>query len=64
MRCMRIAESQVGLIHRLQAMGAGLSRSAIDRRVRAGRWEHALPSVYRMRGCASSLQQRAMAACL
>lgn len=62
--CIRVAESQCGLIHRHQALAAGMSGSAIDRRVQSKRWALVFPSVYRIRGHASSPQQTAMAACM
>jgi predicted transcriptional regulator of viral defense system len=60
----RLAARQHGVVSRVQAVDAGLSRSAIDRRLGAGRWSIVLPGIYRLEGAPSTGRQRAMAACL
>lgn len=62
--CARLAASQYGLIGRTQALALGMSKSAIHRRVAAGRWEAVLPAVYRLAGAPVSWNQRQMAAVL
>lgn len=42
----RIAAQQFGLIEFKQALAAGMSKSAINRRVRTGAWRRPLPRVY------------------
>jgi hypothetical protein len=46
-RIARVAISQEGAFTRGQAVGAGYSPAAIERRLRAGAWERVLPRVYR-----------------
>ena len=59
------ARAQMGLVTRAQAMSAGFSSSAIDRRLRNGELERVAPLVYRLRaGPAASTEQRLLAACL
>lgn len=62
--CTAIASAQFGLINLVQALAAGLSRSAIKRRLASGRWERVLPRVFRIAGSPGSWHQDAMAACL
>lgn len=62
--CSSHAREQFGLITRAQALACGLSRTMITKRLSSGRWERALPSVYRIAGSPSSWNQDAMAACL
>lgn len=42
----RLVESQDRLVHARQAIDAGLTRGAIDRRLQDGHWRRLLPSVY------------------
>ncbi len=44
---LRLIARQEGLITRQQALTAGLSASAIGRRISEGRWQRVLPGVYR-----------------
>ncbi|MGH2687029.1 MAG: type IV toxin-antitoxin system AbiEi family antitoxin domain-containing protein, partial [Actinomycetota bacterium] len=62
--CDLIAAGQHGVITRAQALGAGLSRSAVDRRVAAGRWRTLRPGVYAPRSVPPSWHQRLTAAVL
>ena len=62
--CSALAERQYGAIERSQALGAGLSASAIDRRVASGRWKRILPRVYIVNGTPNSWRTLASAACL
>lgn len=55
---------QHGLVTRAQLFEAGLSSSAIDRRLASGRLIVALPRVYRLRSAVESSHQRILAACL
>ena len=59
-----VAASQYGVFSRGQAIAAGFSKSAIDRRVRSGRWRVALRGVYRLSGVPPSHQQKLMEAFL
>jgi hypothetical protein len=56
--------NQMGLITVAQARGAGMSPSAITRRVQCGRWLHAHPGVYRDALVPVTLEQQALAALL
>ena len=58
------AKRQYGLISRTQGLAIGLSKSAIDRRLRAGEWEKFFPHVYRLAGTPGSDHQRVLGACL
>lgn len=58
------AQQQFGLISRDQALGLGLSRSALHRRLKAKQLLRFLPGVYRMPGTVDSVNQRIMGACL
>ena len=60
----RLAAGQHGLITHAQACAAGLSRTAIMRRVRAGTWQLMRPRVFRPKDARESLEQRMLAACL
>jgi hypothetical protein len=62
--CGEHAARQHGVLSYAQVLACGMSRSAISRRVAAGRWEMVLPSVYRLAGVPSTWYQRLMAACL
>jgi hypothetical protein len=60
-----IVGAQFGVIGRSQALGCGLSRSAIDHRVgQDGRWRRLLPGVYATTTGDVTPDQRAMAALL
>jgi very-short-patch-repair endonuclease len=59
-----IAAEQFGVVGIAQALDAGVTRSAVSRRVRAGLWERLLPTVYRVAGVPPSGRQAAMAAAL
>ncbi len=47
MRDLRLIATQEGLITRRQALGVGLSGSAVSRRLTSGEWKPVLPGVYR-----------------
>ncbi len=55
---------QHGLIHRDQALRAGLTRTQIERRLTSGEWERMHRNVYRNRSSSPTFEQRALAACL
>lgn len=59
-----IAATRYGLITMDEALGAGISREAVRRRVRAGSLIEIAPRVFRVAGAPRSWQQRAMAASL
>lgn len=63
-RCVDLAEKQFGLIDRVQAARAGMTKSAIARRLSARRWRPVLPGVYRMAGAPISWEQSLKAATL
>lgn len=58
-----IALSQHGLITRQQAIEAGLSPRAVDRRLEFGEWVRIFPGIYRIAG-AASVYQDLKATCL
>ncbi|MCZ7527271.1 MAG: DUF559 domain-containing protein [Acidimicrobiia bacterium] len=58
------ASTQLGLFTRAQALGAGFSASAVDRRLGEGHWEPVLPGVYRQAGGLTSRRQLLLAAVL
>lgn len=60
----RLAGRQFGVFSRAQAFDCGASRSLIQRRVAAGRWEAMAWGVYRLVGSNEGWEQRQMAACL
>lgn len=60
----RLAERQLGLVTTGQAEAAGLSRHAIDHRVRTGRWSRVHRGVLRIEGHPRSHRQSLAAACL
>lgn len=61
----RLAREQFGVIHRAQALECGMTRSAVDYRIRdGGPWQVMLPGVYAITTGTVSLDQRAMAALL
>jgi hypothetical protein len=57
-------ERQHGLVTRAQVLRAGLSRRAIDWRLKTGQWLAARPGVYRLRGTLATWEQRVHAAML
>lgn len=59
-----LASEQHGLVTRAQALKAGLSSSAIDRRLRNGAWDAPYVGVYRLRGSMKSDEQKTLAVCL
>lgn len=58
------AEAQFGVFNRVQAIAAGHSDTSIRHRRETGRWDAALPDVFRMAGAPETWQQKAMAAVL
>src|ERR1700759_2876067 len=61
---LRLAAEQEGVFSRAQALDAGLTPSALSRRVRKRTWELVMPGVYGVVGSASSLRRSAMASAL
>lgn len=59
--CLKIGSEQFGLISLAQALAAGMTRRAIERRLLSGRWDRIAPSVYRIAGSTPSWHQDAMA---
>ena len=59
-----VAERQLGLISRAQALELGVSSSAIGRHVDRGSWRPDLPGVYAVAGAPRSGRQGQLAACL
>lgn len=59
-----LAATQHGLFTQAQARKAGMTPSAISRRVSAGLWDRVLPGVYRFAGAPISSRQEAKAATL
>lgn len=62
--CQRLAMNQHGVLSRTQALGLGMSPSAIHRRLKTGRWERIFPEVYRLAGSTSTWLQSLTAALL
>lgn len=60
----RLARRQYGLVSRRQALASGASRSLVQRRLAAARWEQVFTGVYRLAGIAPSWRQNLLAACL
>lgn len=60
----QFSASQHGVFSRAQAVAAGMSPSAIDRRVNSGEWAPVDHAVYRGAATPTSWHQRLMAACL
>jgi very-short-patch-repair endonuclease len=58
------AASQYGVVSRAQAVERGMSESAVDRRLKSGRWVTVFPSVFRVVGAPVTARQRVMAAAL
>lgn len=63
-RCAALASRQHGCISLEQALGCGLSREGVSRRVRSGRWRRVLPRVYVICGSRATWEQRVVAAAL
>ena len=61
---MDLVRRQYGLISRAQALRAGFSSNAIDRRTTSGTWETIARGVYRLPAAPRSWHQRALALCL
>jgi very-short-patch-repair endonuclease len=59
-----VVERQLGVFSRAQALGAGMSREMIRRRLRAGEWVRCHAGVYRLAGAPRSWEQKLVAACL
>lgn len=59
-----LAERQLGLLTRRQALEQGWSPGRIDRAVAARRWVVERPGVYRIAGAPASREQALLAACL
>jgi len=64
LRLLGLAQAQHGVLSRHQALGEGLSASAIDRRLAAGEWVRVFQGVYRLAGVQITWEQRVMAGCL
>jgi hypothetical protein len=61
----RLAREQFAVIHRAQALECGMTRSAVDYRIRdGGPWQVLLPGVYATTTGTVTVDQRAMAALL
>lgn len=60
----RLAERQLGLVTKTQALHAGLSVHEITFRCRSGRWTVLRPGVYRISGAPLGAEQAVLAACL
>ncbi len=60
----QLAARQHGHVTRRQALDAGMTASAIDRRVRSGRWHKVQAGVYRIAGVPRTWEGRALAAAL
>lgn len=63
-RVVAILGDQYGVLSRAQAVKAGLSSRAVDRRLASGTWKAVLPGVYRVAGAPSSWHQSVRSACL
>lgn len=59
-----MSSAQHGAFSRRQALEAGISASAIGRRLGKGAWLSVLPGVYRLAGTPETWHQKLMAACL
>lgn len=60
----RLMRRQHGLVHRDQAIAAGMSKSAIHRRVGSGAWIRHYRCVYGVAGAPPTFEQRGLAACM
>lgn len=63
-RVQRLFRDQHGLVSRAQAREAGVSESAIQRRLSSGEWLVAAPGVYRLPSAKPTFWHRAAAVCL
>lgn len=63
-RVIRLAETQFGVISRIQAIALGMSPRAIDRRVANGTWVRLCSGIYRLVGAVPTWEQQLIAACL
>src|SRR5438309_3879012 len=61
---MRLAQAQHGALSRQQALGAGLSPSAIARRLATGEWVRLFQGAYRLAGSECTFEQQVMAGTL
>jgi very-short-patch-repair endonuclease len=61
---MGLAQAQHGALSRQQALGAGLSPSAIARRLATGEWVRLFQGAYRLAGSECTFEQRLMAGTL
>lgn len=60
----RLTSRQHGVVSRVQALEAGLTRDQLEHGVGTGRWVRVARGVYRMAGAPFSWQQATMTACL
>jgi very-short-patch-repair endonuclease len=60
----RIAEPQLGVFHRDQALGTGMSERSVDRGVALGKWKRVHTSVFILSGAPLTWHARLVAACL
>lgn len=58
------ADRQHGLVTRGQALASGVTRDALEGRIRRGTWRTVHRGVYRLPGSGDTREQRIMAACL
>jgi hypothetical protein len=63
-QAMARAERQHAIITNGQALRAGMSPAAVQRRIRSGRWDVEHHGVYRVVGSVRSWEQQVMAGCL
>ena len=61
---MRIARSQNGVIHKTQALGAGLSATSLKRLIQRGEWTVIRPATYLLESAPRSWLAEVTAACL
>lgn len=59
-----VAAQQHGLVTRKQAVGYGLTKKAIEHRLRSGRWRHVQRGVFRLAGALETPHLRVLAAVL
>lgn len=60
----KVAQGQLGLLTREQAVGIGMSRSMVEQRIESGIWVIRHPGVYAIAGTPMSWNHKAMAAVL
>ncbi|MGI8983232.1 MAG: type IV toxin-antitoxin system AbiEi family antitoxin domain-containing protein, partial [Acidimicrobiales bacterium] len=63
-RVAALAERQHGVFGRGQAVALGVTPSAVQHRLRTGRWELVRPGLYRLPGSPRTWEQRLMAVTL